>query len=74
MPARNTINSGVRYSKLASDDDGYIDLQVRGKKACNALKYANHLSLILIHICLFIYMSMYVCVCMYVCEFKYLSR
>lgn len=42
MPARNTINSGVRYSKLASDDDGYIDLQVRGKKAFNALKYANH--------------------------------
>jgi len=29
MPARNTINNGVRYSKLASDDDGYIDLQVR---------------------------------------------
>lgn len=31
MPARNTINSGVRYSRLASDEDGYIDLQVRGK-------------------------------------------
>lgn len=29
MPARNTINSGVRYSKLASDDDGYIDLQFK---------------------------------------------
>ncbi|KAI4881593.1 hypothetical protein NFI96_022903 [Prochilodus magdalenae] len=32
MPARNTVTSGlpsskVRYSKLASDDDGYIDLQ-----------------------------------------------
>uniref|UniRef100_A0A8C1CRJ8 Transmembrane protein 230 n=2 Tax=Cyprinus carpio TaxID=7962 RepID=A0A8C1CRJ8_CYPCA len=31
MPARNTINSGVRYSKLASDDDGYIDLQHRDR-------------------------------------------
>lgn len=29
MPARNTINNGVRYSKLASDDDGYIDLQFK---------------------------------------------
>ncbi|XP_051950866.1 transmembrane protein 230-like isoform X2 [Xyrauchen texanus] len=27
MPARNTVNSGVKYSKLASNDDGYIDLQ-----------------------------------------------
>uniref|UniRef100_A0A671RJB6 Transmembrane protein 230 n=2 Tax=Sinocyclocheilus TaxID=75365 RepID=A0A671RJB6_9TELE len=31
MPARNTINSGVRYSKLARDDDGYIDLQHRDR-------------------------------------------
>nr|ANG60854.1 transmembrane protein 230b delta 3 [Danio rerio] len=31
MPARSTINSGVRYSKLASDDDGYIDLQHRDR-------------------------------------------
>ncbi|XP_062398387.1 transmembrane protein 230-like [Sardina pilchardus] len=34
MPARNTItggipNSRVRYSKLANDDDGYIDLQFK---------------------------------------------
>ncbi|XP_072538045.1 transmembrane protein 230b [Salminus brasiliensis] len=34
MPARNTVTSGlpsskVRYSKLASDDDGYIDLQFK---------------------------------------------
>ncbi|XP_076859685.1 transmembrane protein 230b [Brachyhypopomus gauderio] len=34
MPARNTIASGlpsskVRYSKLSSDDDGYIDLQFK---------------------------------------------
>ncbi|XP_028852765.1 transmembrane protein 230b [Denticeps clupeoides] len=34
MPARNTIASGipankVRYSRLASDDDGYIDLQFK---------------------------------------------
>lgn len=33
MPARNVVSSGlsnanVRYSRLASDDDGYIDLQV----------------------------------------------
>uniref|UniRef100_A0A671SB05 Transmembrane protein 230 n=1 Tax=Sinocyclocheilus anshuiensis TaxID=1608454 RepID=A0A671SB05_9TELE len=31
MSARNAINSGVRYSKLASDDDGYIDLQHRDR-------------------------------------------
>lgn len=37
MPARNTINNGVRYSKLASDDDGYIDLQVRER----LLKHLN---------------------------------
>lgn len=34
MPARNVVSSGlsndnVRYSRLATDDDGYIDLQVR---------------------------------------------
>lgn len=34
MPARNVVshgppNSKVRYSRLATDDDGYIDLQVR---------------------------------------------
>ncbi|XP_065104310.1 transmembrane protein 230b isoform X2 [Paramisgurnus dabryanus] len=29
MPPRNMMNSGVRYSKLASDDDGYIDLQFK---------------------------------------------
>lgn len=34
MPARSVVSNGipnskVRYSKLASDDDGYIDLQVR---------------------------------------------
>ncbi|XP_051950865.1 transmembrane protein 230-like isoform X1 [Xyrauchen texanus] len=29
MPARNTVNSGVKYSKLASNDDGYIDLQFK---------------------------------------------
>ncbi|XP_026072902.1 transmembrane protein 230 [Carassius auratus] len=29
MPARNTLNSEVRYSKLARDDDGYIDLQFK---------------------------------------------
>ncbi|KAL2091787.1 hypothetical protein ACEWY4_011585 [Coilia grayii] len=34
MPARNTVtngipNSKVRYSKLANDDDGYIDLQFK---------------------------------------------
>lgn len=34
MPARNVVSNGipnskVRYSRLASDDDGYIDLQVR---------------------------------------------
>ncbi|XP_051510100.1 transmembrane protein 230-like [Myxocyprinus asiaticus] len=28
MPTRNTVNSGVKYSKLASDD-GYIDLQFK---------------------------------------------
>lgn len=36
MPARSSVtgemsNSNVRYSKLASDDDGYIDLQVRNE-------------------------------------------
>uniref|UniRef100_A0A3B4DIP3 Transmembrane protein 230 n=1 Tax=Pygocentrus nattereri TaxID=42514 RepID=A0A3B4DIP3_PYGNA len=36
MPARNAVTSGlpnskVRYSKLASDDDGYIDLQHRDR-------------------------------------------
>lgn len=35
MPARNVVSNGipnskVRYSRLASDDDGYIDLQVGG--------------------------------------------
>ncbi|XP_060787739.1 transmembrane protein 230b [Neoarius graeffei] len=34
MPARNTVTGGlssskVRYSRLASDDDGYIDLQFK---------------------------------------------
>lgn len=34
MPARSVVsngipNSNVRYSKLASDDDGYIDLQFK---------------------------------------------
>ncbi|XP_063050326.1 transmembrane protein 230b [Engraulis encrasicolus] len=34
MPARHTITNGVpssrvRYSKLANDDDGYIDLQFK---------------------------------------------
>ncbi|XP_062854350.1 transmembrane protein 230b [Trichomycterus rosablanca] len=34
MPARNTVTSGlnssqVRYSRLSSDDDGYIDLQFK---------------------------------------------
>lgn len=34
MPARNVVsggisNSGVKYSRLATDDDGYTDLQVR---------------------------------------------
>lgn len=34
MPARSSVtaglsNSKVRYSKLAGDDEGYIDLQVR---------------------------------------------
>ncbi|XP_019110928.1 transmembrane protein 230b [Larimichthys crocea] len=34
MPARNVVSSGlsnskVRYSRLASDDDGYIDLQFK---------------------------------------------
>lgn len=34
MPARNIVSNGipnskVKYSRLASDDDGYIDLQVR---------------------------------------------
>ncbi|KAK2840982.1 hypothetical protein Q7C36_012561 [Tachysurus vachellii] len=34
MPARSSVtgglsNSNVRYSKLASDDDGYIDLQFK---------------------------------------------
>lgn len=34
MPARNVVSSGisnvnVRYSRLATDDDGYIDLQFK---------------------------------------------
>ncbi|KAG7488938.1 transmembrane protein 230-like [Solea senegalensis] len=32
MPARNIVTDGgsnVRYSRLASDDDGYIDLQFK---------------------------------------------
>lgn len=34
MPARNVVSSGisnsnVKYSRLATDDDGYTDLQVR---------------------------------------------
>ncbi|KAM7391566.1 hypothetical protein PAMP_022247 [Pampus punctatissimus] len=34
MPARNVVSNGtpnskVRYSRLASDDDGYIDLQFK---------------------------------------------
>lgn len=40
MPARNVVsggmsNSGVKYSRLATDDDGYIDLQVRPWFHCN---------------------------------------
>lgn len=36
MPARSSVTGGlpsskVRYSKLANDDDGYIDLQVRNE-------------------------------------------
>lgn len=35
MPARNVVsNSSVRYSRLATDDDGYIDLQVNTVTHC----------------------------------------
>ncbi|XP_051950867.1 transmembrane protein 230-like isoform X3 [Xyrauchen texanus] len=46
MPARNTVNSGVKYSKLASNDDGYIDLQSPPKVPYKAIALATGLFLI----------------------------
>lgn len=48
MPSRTNLSAGipsskVKYSKLSSTDDGYIDLQVKcGEGSCKTTRMGSH--------------------------------